>query len=310
MNFVLIALCLIAGLVLRFFRILPENAHRGINAWILYIALPSMALLYIPAIHWGTALILPAAMPLVVWAGAWLLLRLFARRLTTDPGTHAALLLTAGLGNTSFIGFPLTEAYFGQEGLRVAVICDQVNFIVLSSLGVMTALKAFHASGAADSGVAASGATKRGVLGTLLRFPPFPATIAALVLPRFVDFAPIDPLLTRLAGTLVPLALFSVGLQIHFSDWRRELPCLLPGLAYKLLIAPALIFGTALLFRVKGMAGQASVMEAAMAPMITSAILASEYGLNPRLSSLMVSVGTLVSLATTSIWFLIIRATG
>jgi len=296
MNFILIALCLVAGLVLRVSGILPENSHRGINAWILYIALPSIALLYIPAIQWSTALILPAAMPIVVWTAAWATLKLFADRITSDKRTQAALLLTAGLGNTSFIGFPLTEAYLGHDGLRVAVICDQVNFIVLSSFGVMTALKASHGS---KAGI-------KSAMKMLLRFPPFPAFIAALILPRFISFAPIDPLLTRLAGTLVPLALFSVGLQMHFSEWKRELPCLSLGLAYKLLAAPALVFGMALVFQVKGVTAQSSVLEAAMAPMITSAILASEYELNPKLSNLMVSVGTILSLVTTAIWFYVL----
>lgn len=297
MNFILIALCLISGLVLRSSGILPENSHRGINAWILYIALPAVALLYIPAITWSGALILPVAMPWLVWGGAWFILKLFARRFALDKGTHAALLITAGLGNTSFIGFPLTQAYFGDEGLRVAVICDQISIITLSTLGVMTALNASHS---ANSGIKA-------MVGSVVRFPSFIAFVAALILPRFTNFGLLNPLLTKLASTLVPLALFSVGLQLRFSEWRRELPALSLGLAYKLLIAPGLVLCAALAFHLKGIIGQASVFEAAMAPMITSAILAAEYQLNPRLSNLMVSVGIILSIATTGLWFLILR---
>ena len=297
MNFILIALCLISGLVLRSSGILPENSHRGINAWILYIALPAVALLYIPAITWSSALVLPVAMPWLVWGGAWFMLKLCARRFDLDRETNAALLLTAGLGNTSFIGFPLTQAYFGDEGLRIAVICDQISIITLSTLGVMTALNASHS---ANSGTKA-------MIGSVIRFPSFIAFVAALILPRFISFSLFNPLLTKLASTLVPLALFSVGLQIRFSEWRRELPALSLGLAYKLLIAPGLLLCAALAFQLKGIVGQASVFEAAMAPMITSAILAAEYQLNPRLSNLMVSVGIILSIATTGLWFLILR---
>jgi predicted permease len=298
MNFLLIALCLVAGIILRTTGVVPENSHKGINTWILYVALPAMSLLYIPTLTWSPSLLLPLAMPLLVWAGAWLTVKLYAKRFELDKRTHAALLLTAGLGNTSFIGFPLTQAYLGDHGLRIAVICDQANFIALSVLGVMTALKASEVSGPAKSGV----------FRALVRFPPFTAFVAALVLPRFVSFAPVDPLLTKLAGTLVPLALFSVGLQIHLSGWKKELPALSLGLGYKLVIAPALVFCAALAFHIKGVAAQASVFEAAMAPMVTSAILASEYQLNPRLSNLMVSVGTLLSLATTALWYPVLRA--
>jgi malate permease and related proteins len=298
MSFLLIAICLVSGMVLRSSGILPENSQRGINAWILYIALPAVTLLYIPTITWSSALILPFTMPLLVWSGAWLTLKLFARRLALDKGTHAVLLLTAGLGNTSFIGFPLTQAYFGDEGLRIAVICDQISFIALSTLGVMTALNASHS---ADSGMKA-------VVRSIMRFPSYLAFIAAIILPRFVSFALIDPLLIKLGATLVPLALFSVGLQIRLTEWRCELPALSLGLVYKLLIAPGLVLCAALAFQLKGIIGQVSVFEAAMAPMVTSAILAAEYRLNPRLSSLMVSVGIFLSIATTGLWWLMLRA--
>ncbi len=296
MNFLLIALCLFAGMAIRLTGILPENSHRGINAWILSIALPAMTLLYIPAISWQSALILPVSMPLLVWAGAWLTLKLFAQRLTLDKATHAALLLTAGLGNTSFVGFPLTQAYFGDQGLRIAVICDQISFVSLSTLGVITALNASHSADA-----------RRKAMIRIVRFPPFLAFISALILPRFSDYSLFNPVLTKLASTLVPLALFSVGMQIHFSVWRRELQALSLGLIYKLMIAPALVLCAALLFHLKGIIAQASVFEAAMAPMVTSAILAAEHRLNPRLSNLMVSVGILVSMATTLLWYFILR---
>jgi malate permease and related proteins len=297
MNFILIAFCLATGFVLRSSGILPENSHRGINVWILYIALPAVTLLYIPAIAWNRALILPVTMPLMVWIGAWLILRLFARRLALDNGTQAALLLTAGLGNTSFAGFPLTQAYFGDAGLRIAVICDQISFIGLCTLGVMTAQNAAHN---AESGIGS-------MVRSIVRFPSFLAFIAALVLPRFINLAMLNPLLTKLAATLVPLALFSVGMQIKFSEWRSELPSLSLGLAYKLMIAPGLVLCAALAFKTGGIIAQTSVFEAAMAPMVTSAILAAEYRLNARLANLMVSVGILLSIATTGLWWFILR---
>ncbi|MFA6542557.1 MAG: AEC family transporter, partial [Bacteroidota bacterium] len=142
MNFVLIALCLFAGWILRVKNILPENAYKSINAWIVYIALPSVALHYIPTITWNTDLLLAVTMPLIVWSGAWIVLTLASRLFHIPAATKTALLLTAGLGNTSFVGFPLTQAYYGNEGFRIAVVCDQLTFIVLSTAGVLTAMHA------------------------------------------------------------------------------------------------------------------------------------------------------------------------
>lgn len=297
MNVLLIAVCLIAGYSLRTCGILPRDAHKGINAWILYIAFPAVALHYIPSIDWSFDLLLPLTMPFVVWCGAWLILKLFSKRLQLDAGTFGGLLLTAGISNTSFIGFPLTQAYLGDEGLRIAVICDQLTFIVISTLGVVSAIHTAHSGDVSVRKMAAG----------LLKFPPFVSFVAALSLPHFISLAPLDPLLQTLAGTLIPLALFSVGMQIRFSHWRKEAKFLALGLGYKLFIAPAIILALVLISGVRGIIAQATVFEAAMAPSITAAIIAGQYELNPKVSNLMASIGIMVSFATTVLWWLLLR---
>lgn len=297
MNFLLIAICLSSGWLFRRTKLLGDDAHISINAWILYIALPAVALHYVPSIMWNIDVLLPLAMPLVVFAGAWIVVGQVARKYNLDSGTRAALLLTAGLGNTSFIGFPLTQAYFGNEGLRIAVICDQITFITLSTLGALTAMHATHKEGA--SAVL--------LLKRIFLFPPFIAFVAALILPHFIDLAPLDPLFEKLSLTLVPLALFSVGLQIRFSELKNDPMLLSLGLAYKLFVAPAIVLVLALLFRLNGVTAQTSVFEAGMPPMITAAILAAEYRLNSKLATMMVSLGIVLSLLTSFVWWVVVN---
>jgi malate permease and related proteins len=297
MDFLLIAFCLFAGIFLRTFKILSPDAHKGINVWILYVAFPAVALHYIPAIEWKLELLLPLAMPFIVLFGAWLTLKIFSSSYTLDANTYGALLLTAGLGNTSFVGFPLTQAYWGNEGLRIAVICDQLSFIALSTFGVISAMHNAH-SGNADI---------RKIISGLIKFPPFVSFISALFLPHIIPLTAFDSLLQKLAGTLVPLALFSAGMQIQLSEWSGEIKYLFLGLGYKLFIAPAIIFGIAAIFGIKGIIAQASIFEAAMAPSITAAIIAGQYELNPKLASLMASIGIFVSFLTTLLWWLLSR---
>jgi predicted permease len=52
----------------------------------------------------------------------------------------------------------------------------------------------------------------------------------------------------------------------------------------------------------KGLEIDVSIMESAMAPMITGAILASNYGLKPKLSSMMIGIGIPLSFITLSIF--------
>ena len=299
-NFALIALCILVGITLRALKLIPENAHRGINTWIIYMAIPAMALKYIPTIQWSTELLLPAVMPLLVWGGSWLLFKLYSLRFPISPATRTALTLTAGLGNTSFVGFPLIQAYYGEHAISIAVISDQVTFVLMATLGSMMAINTGNDKGA----------DIKGALLKLIQFPPFVAFILALVLPRFVSFEAVMPLLDKLAATLVPLALFTVGLQLSFEGWRSEVKLLSVGLAYKLLVAPLIIAAIAVGLHLRGIIPQISVFEAAVAPMITASVIADQYQLNPKLANLMVGIGILIAFVTTGLWWLLLRGFG
>jgi predicted permease len=298
-NFALIAICIAAGILLRRSGLLPADAHKGINAWIIYLALPSVSLKYLPHIQWTKELILPALGPVLVWVGAWLWVALYKRfsGKVLDKKTEAGLHLTAGLCNTSFVGFPLIMAYFGENRLGIAVICDQVTFMLLSVGGIYLAVKA---SNHQDVSISL-------IVEKLLKFPPVWGCIIALTVPHFVDISPVAPLINKLAGTIGPLALFSIGLQLQFNGWRQEIKHLSAIFIYKLLLAPLLVLCLAIAMGIRGSVAQISIFEAAMPTILTSAVIADEYDLNPRLVNLIIGVGILLSFITTFFWWLIIR---
>lgn len=109
---------------------------------------------------------------------------------------------------------------------------------------------------------------------------------------------------------MTPLAMLSIGLQLRFESKSKHWKFLGIGLLYKLIITPALIY---LLYIVilnqNSKMIQVSVMEAAMAPMITASILAATHGLKPRLCSMMVGFGIPVSFLTLFFWYLILQYT-
>lgn len=296
-NFILIGVCIAAGLLLKALKLVPENSHKGLNTWIIYMAIPSVALRYIPAIRWSHDLLLPAAMPFIVWTGSWLVFKLYSLRFPIAPATRTALTLTAGLGNTSFIGFPLIQAYYGHDAISIAVISDQLTFVLMSTVGAMMAMST------------ASGKSLdiKSVLSKLIQFPPFVAFILALILPHFVNISSLNPLFEMIAATLVPLALFTVGIQLNVTGWQKEVKLLSLGLGYKLILAPALIFSIAIFLHLKGIIPQIGIFEASMAPMITAAVIADQYKLDPKLANLMVGLGILLSFATSAMWWLAMR---
>lgn len=296
-NFILIAGSLLAGLIFNFSRTLPKGSYRSINAWVLYVALPALSLKYIPAIEWDKDMLFPALSPVVVWVAAWIAITIYSRFNYVNNATKGCLKLSLGLSNTSFLGFPLIVAYFSEKELSIAIICDQINFIILSTVGIIVALRASEKEELSIKVILIKAA----------KFPPFIAFVAALILPGFIDISPVNPLLDKLIATVGPLALFSIGLQLKFSKWRAEIKHLSFGLFYKLMIAPALVLCLALIFKLKGMIPQISVFEAAMPTLVTGSLLADQYKLNPQLSNLMVGTGILLAFITSAFWWYVMQ---
>jgi predicted permease len=97
---------------------------------------------------------------------------------------------------------------------------------------------------------------------------------------------------------LTPLALFSVGLQFKFHPGARQLGAATLGLGWKLLAAPLLCWGLGVLTGVGGLVLSVGVLQAAMAPMVSAAILADEYDLDPALANTVLGAGIVISLLT------------
>jgi hypothetical protein len=119
---------------------------------------------------------------------------------------------------------------------------------------------------------------------------------------RAVAFPPfLTSLLEKLASLVVPLALLAVGWQLRLDarGLREHASPLALGLGVRLVVAPLVVYLVVQrALGVTGLVGDVAVAEAAMAPMITGALLAMESELAPRLATLMVGVGVPLSLLT------------
>jgi hypothetical protein len=293
-NLLLLSVCFVAGIILRRFGRMPENAHATLNSFIIHVSLPALTLLYIHELHLSGDVVLIALMAWVVFGFSFLFFRTLGRWLHLPRKTTGALIVVGGLGNTSFFGLPMVEAFYGKDGLATAIVADQLgSFFVLSVLGITVA------------GIYSSGRpTTAEIVKRISLFPPFISLVIALLLipVEYADWFTV--LLKRLGDTLAPLALLSVGLQLrlgHIAEHKRNLAL---GLGFKLILAPLAIW---LLYvqwlGAQGLAIQVTLFEAAMPSMITAAIVAKEHDLDPDLANLMVAVGLILSFFTLSAWW-------
>lgn len=300
-NFIVIFFCLIAGFIFRRFKAFSPNSAQVLNAFLIYISLPALILAQVPPllahIQMDSTILIPISLAWFTFVLAFGFFYTLGKFFKWSHPKVGALILTAGLGNTSFVGFPLLEALIGAQAIPIGVLVDQPgSFLVLSTLGILVA--------AVFSGSKING---RFMLQRVLLFPPFIALLVSVLWSALgaTGHNQLISVFNRLGGTLVPLALFAVGFQLHLNPGvlkKRALPLFL-GLSFKLILAP-LVFSVLYIHYWRGDAliTQVTVLESAMAPMITSAVVASEFRLDSEIANLMVGVGIPLSLITVPLW--------
>lgn len=294
-NFILIAVCIIAGMVFKATKSIHPDAHKGINTWILYLALPAVSFKYLPKVEWSQEMLFPILSTVVIAVGSLFYMKFYSKAKGYSERSQRSLELASGYSNTSFIGFPLISAFYGEQYLSIAIICDQTMFLCLSTIGIVSALK----GGSNGSGTISSSF----ILKRLFTFPPFLGCISALILSQFVDLSPAEPFFDKLAATVGPLALFSVGLQLKFNGWRKLWSQISMSMVYKLMIAPAVVMLLALVISIKGDVAKISIFEAAMPTLVTSSIIAEQFKLNTKLTNLIIGISIIVGFFTAAFWY-------
>ena len=294
-NYILLAACMLLGVLLHRSGRLPANAAASLNGFVVHISLPALTLAYVHGLKLNADLILPALMAWVMFSLGCGFFWAVGRALGFSRATTGGLMLTGGLANPSFIGLPMIETFYGPQFLGLGILIDQLgSYFVLSTLGILVA--SLYASGRSVSAKA--------VVRKIALFAPFQAFVLALLLMPLEYPAWLYELLKRLGATLVPIALVSVGYQLQLSLVQGRALALTVGLLFKLVIAPTLI----LLLFVRWLSGDGQVLnvtvfEAAMAPMIGASIVAIDHELDPPLVTLMVGLGIPLSFVTLPVWW-------
>lgn len=299
-SIILLFLCLFIGIVIQRINNFPKNTAIVLNQYILYVALPAMALYYLPKIKLSWELLLPASIAWITFGLSFLLFSYLGKVNNWSKKLTGCLIITSGLGNTSFVGIPVVQALYGDEGLNTLIIIDLPGtFVALSTVGVLVATMYSNQKGTNDS-----------IVKKIFSFPPLLAFLVGLLMVIFqIDFPEaLSDTFKQLSATVSPIALISVGYQLKFKTYGRHFKFLFLGLTYQLIIVPLIILG--LFYFVLGktdLATKVCIIEAAMAPMITGTILASNYGLKPELSNMMVGYGIPISFITLACWYFLIE---
>jgi len=294
-NLWLLGACLLLGMALRCSGRMPESAPAALNAYVINISLPALTLFYVHRIDLLPGLTYSIAAPWLMFAIGAVFFHCLGQRAGWSRETIGSIILVGSLANTSFVGLPMIESFYGPEQMGLGIVIDQLGtYLVLSTLGILVgaiyAAREFRLSS---------------VVRRVTSFPPLIALVAAILL-RSVEFPQMaDVVLQRLGGTLAPVALVSVGFQLRFAEIAGRARPLAIGLAFQLVFGPLLVLSIlsgGLGFG--GLAAQITIFELAMAPQIGAAIVAMEHRLDSPLATLMVGIGIPLSFVTLPAWWL------
>lgn len=299
-DLLIIPFCLLVGYILRKTNLFAAESYKILNSILIYICLPALTLLYIPEVDINTHLLFPVITCWLMFGISVAVFLILRKPLNLDNKTSGALILTSGLANTSFVGFPVLIAALGEEGLKIGVVIDSAgSFLIISTVSVFVA-----------SFFAGETVSLRNTLVNVIKFPPFIFFLIALVL-KFSGYSYpqwVKSFLHRIGDPVVFLALISVGFQLKLDLEKKMLKELIIGLLLKMIIIPLLIY---LLFMIwldrNTIYFKASIIETAMPPMVMGAVLATTFGLNPKLANIMVGAGILVSAITLPLWLWILK---
>ncbi|MCB1168132.1 MAG: AEC family transporter [Leptospiraceae bacterium] len=302
---ILIAIALIAGYLLRRAELLPDQSGKALSGYVIYVALPALVLLHVHELTFVPGLLFSALMPHAIFWIAFAFFSVAGRLLHLRPTQVIALTLLGGLGNTSFVGLPMIEAFFGPSHLSTGIVIDQAgSFLCLSTSGLLLLMTRARPTIGSEASVDWKEMGRR-----IVRFPPFIALAIALLL-RATPYPPLAlEVLERIGSTLTPVAMVAVGFQLQFQGFTGRRGLLL-GLLFRLIIAPVLVGCCAFLIHSDYLLAhnpehwilRITVFEAAMPPMITAGILCMQYDLESKLVGMMLGIGIPTSLLT--LWIL------
>ena len=289
--------CLFLGFFLQKLPGFPtKTTSDWVQSYLIKIVLPALALLYIPEIKPTWGLLIPISSAWLTFLLSWLIFGLLGKKFDWGNNTTGCLIIVAGLANTSFLGFPVIEGLYGKIGLPTALLIDQGgSFLIVSSLSILVgSIYGNHSESLAEVPL------------KILKFPPFGFLVVTLVMSIFQIKTPdfLIPVLQLIGKTMPPMALLAIGLKFSVDRDSLTSRFFWYGLGYRLILAPAIVW---LLYRNLLPTGsldlKVTVMESGMAPMITGSIVAIQFGLNPKLATLLSGLGMPISAASLALWF-------
>ena len=276
--------------------LLKEEDVETLNNIVINIALPCMIF---NALYGADVSLLPRLSILTVYMLitsliVGVLTYFVLKSLRWDKRKIWSVIIVVVLGNTGFLGYPITQGIFGNEGMIRAVFCDistSIIFVLLSFLLILIF----------------DGELKVAIK-KILTFLPLWSIILGILFNVFN--IPITSLgstvVSYLAGATIPLIMISLGVSLKLEGLRNHFKEVSLASIIKLIAYPLIGAGVLSLLNITGFEHTIGFIEATMSSAMLGLVLSITYKLDWELTSDCIFTSTLFSLVTIPIFLMFI----
>lgn len=225
---------------------------------------------------------------------------LIARRIFGRPHVEAVMQgFAGGQSNTVFVGVPVILNAFGSEG------AVPLFLLIAIHLPVMTTAATLFAEGS-ESGI--SRATLVRLLKALARNPILIGIYAGAIgqMAGIQASGPAGEIVRMLAASTVPCALISMGLALRRYGFAGDLSASLVISVLKLVLHPLIVLGLVQVLPMPPVWAGVAVVFAAMPCGVNAYLLATHYKAGVASTASAVSLSTMLSLFTVTIWLYVL----
>lgn len=279
-------------------RKLPEKFPTRLGQFLFWVGVPISIVAFLRQTDLsGQIWIAPAIAYLAILLGAfvaWLVIKGQAYLTNSHPpaSTQGSLILASMVGNTGYLGFPITLAMVGKEYFAWALFYDLLGTL-FGAYGFGVLLAARFGNTAQNHQQMA----KAILINPALWSFGFGLLFRQVTIPPLIEFS-----LNTLAWFVLALSLILIGMRLaRLGSWYKLKPAFI-SIFIKMLLVP-LILGVSLrFFGVTGEAAQVVVLQMAMPPAFATVVLAETFDLDRDLAVTALAIGNMVLLVTLPIW--------
>lgn len=281
-------LIILSGWMMRKLKIVNDDWIHILNSFAYYISLPALIIVSFWEINFLSAesrhFIFLSVSTIILLS---FIILLFLSFLKISKNKKTAIFLSATVGNTIYMGFPLIELGFGRNYLSSGALVGVIYLIIPLLISIFV-IRYWHDK-------------EHKILRHLLKFIKNPLVISAFigVILSFVRIEPfliegIRKALVMFGSTASPIALFALGGFIYGRFLKKNLKQVLLISFLKMIIAPLIIFLVVVYFYKTSDLG-ILVLLSSMPVAITTFIIAEKFNLDKDLVGNSIIVSTIIS---------------